>query len=78
MQINIEHQGIDDSVNITYGCTLIRDFECVNETSDFGKMKLNKQDFEPGKVHFSILSFSDKTIAETVELFYEKIQELIS
>jgi len=71
-------QGIDDSVNITYGCTLIRDFECVNETSDFGKMKLNKQDFEPGKVHFSILSFSDKTIAETVELFYEKIQELIS
>mgnify|MGYP003608860801 FL=1 len=41
-------------------------------------MKLNKQDFEPGKVHFSILSFSDKTIAETVELFYEKIQELIS
>lgn len=70
-------QKIDD-VNITYGCTLIRDFECVNEASDFGKMKLNEQDFEPGNVHFSILSFSNKTIAEAVDLFYEKVQELIS
>jgi len=75
--INIEHQLTDESC-ITYGCTLIRDFDCVNEGSDFGKMKVNQSDFEPGKVHFSILSFSDKSIKETVNLFYKKVQELIT
>jgi len=73
----IEHNLTDD-LNITYGCTLIRDYACVNESSDFGKMKLNQSDFEPGEVHFSILSFSNKSINETVDLFYKKVQELIS
>jgi hypothetical protein len=63
---------------VTYGCTLVRDHTCVNENSDFGKMKTNQSDFEPGKVHFSILSFSDKTIKDTVDLFYTKVQELIA
>lgn len=68
---------LSDNICITYGCTLIRDHSCINDSSDFGKMKSNQKDFEPGKVHFSILSFSDKSIDETVDLFYKKVQELI-
>jgi hypothetical protein len=75
--ISIEH-CLKDNVSITYGCTLIRDHTCVNEDSDFGKMKKNAMEFEPGEVHFSILSFSDKSINETVDLFYKKVQELIA
>lgn len=70
--------NLTDNIGITYGCTLIRDFNCVNESTDFGKMKTNEKDFEPGEIHFSILSFSDKSIAETVDLFYKKVQELIT
>lgn len=62
---------------ITYGCTLIRDFECVNEATDFGKLKSRSVEFEPGKVHFSLLSFEDKTISDTVDLFYEKVRDLV-
>lgn len=75
--ISISKQ-LTDNYAITYGCTLVRDYTCVNESSDFGKMKTNQSDFEPGKVHFSILSFSDKTIKDTVDLFYKKVQELIA
>lgn len=75
--ICIEH-SIIDKLGITYGCTLIRDHSCVNDSTDYGKMKSQKGDFEPGKVNFSILSFSDKSIEETVQLFYSKVQELIS
>ncbi len=69
---------LTDLFSITYGCTLIRDYCCVNEITDFGKLKSNKADFEPGSVHFSILSFSNKSIDETVDLFYQKIQELVA
>lgn len=75
--ISIE-QKLNDNFSITYGCTLVRDHTCVNENYDFGKMKTNQNDFEPGRVHFSILSFSDKTIKDTVDLFYKKVQELIA
>lgn len=75
--ISIEKQLADNFI-ITYGCTLVRDYTCVDENSDFGKMKTNQSEFESGKVHFSILSFKDKTIKETVDLFYEKVQELIA
>lgn len=61
---------------ITFGCTLIRDYSCVNATSDFGKMKSDVADFEPHKVHFGLLSFSDKTIAEAVELFYKEVYKI--
>ncbi len=69
---------LTDKYSITYGCTLIRDHTCVNENSDFGKLKSKVTDFEPDKVHFSVLSFSNKSIDETVELFYEKVQELVA
>lgn len=71
-------KGLNDNFSITYGCTLIRDHTCINEETDFGKMKSNASEFEPGKVHFSILSFRDKKISETVDLFYKKVQELIA
>lgn len=71
-------EKLTDNYQITYGCTLIRDNTCVNETTDFGKLKSNKTVFEPEKVHFSILSFSNKNIEETVNLFYQKVQELIA
>ena len=70
-------QNDSDKYSITYGCTLIRDYTCVNETSDFGKLKSNVTEFEPEKVHFSILSFNNKSIEETVNMFYQKVQELI-
>lgn len=72
------HYNATDKYSITYGCTLIRDYSCANEVSDFGKMKTQSAEFEPNKVHFSILSFQDKTINETVDLFYKKVQELIA
>jgi len=74
--INI-HNNTINKYSITYGCTLIRDYSCVNEANDFGKMKTQVAEFEPNKIHFSILSFENKTIKETVDLFYKKVQELI-
>lgn len=69
---------LTDKYQITYGCTLIRDYNCVNEATDFGRLKSEATEFEPNKVHFSILSFSNKNIDETVDLFYKRIQELIT
>lgn len=69
--------GKKDAYSITFGCTLIRDFNCVNEKNDFGKMKLNVKEFHPHNIHFSIISFAEQEIKETVDLFYAKVQELI-
>ncbi len=75
--VSIEH-GLSDKYSITYGCTLIRDYECVDEEKDFGKLKTHSAEFTPNTVHFSILSFSNKTIAKTVDEFYNKVHELIT
>jgi|GEM_PF-429818 len=74
--INIDLKRLNN-FSITFGCSLIRDFHCVDATKDFGKMKLNADEFLPNKIHFSILSFTGKSIEETVQLFYDKVQELI-
>jgi hypothetical protein len=66
-----------EKYSITLGCTLIRDFTCVDSAKDFGKMKLNSKEFNPNKIHFSILSFMGEEIEKTVQLFYKKVQELI-
>lgn len=66
-----------EKYSITLGCTLIRDFTCVDSAKDFGKMKSNSKEFKPNKIHFSILSFTEKEIEQTVQLFYKKVQELI-
>ena len=67
-----------DNYSITYGCALIRDYECVDYNRDYGKLKSNSSEFEPGTVHFSILSFENKTIQETVDAFYQTVRKLNS
>lgn len=69
--------GNTDKYDVTYGCGLVRDYSCVDEASDFGKMKSLAEEFEPGMVDFVIFSFTEKTIDETVELFYHKVKELV-
>ncbi len=71
-------EGRSDKYDITYGCGLVRDYSCVKEPEDYGKMKTNAADFKPGNVHFAIFSFSNETIDKTVQLFYEKVRELIN
>jgi len=66
-----------EAYSITFGCTLIRDFTCVDSKADFGKMKSKSNEFYPDKIHFSILSLTEKEIEPTVQLFYEKVQELV-
>ena len=61
---------------ITYGCGLVRDHTCVDEALDFGKIKNNATEFEPGNIHFAIFSFTEETIESTVDLFYKKVMEL--
>ncbi|MBV4357705.1 hypothetical protein [Pinibacter aurantiacus] len=61
---------------INFGCTLIRDYVCVNETNDYGKLKTDVSQFGNHSVLFALISFTGKTIAETVDLFYSKVKEL--
>lgn len=70
-------KGNSDKYEVTYGCGLVRDFNCVDESKDFGKMKALAHEFKPGNVEFVIFSFTEKTIDETVELFYQKVKELV-
>ncbi len=70
-------KGNSDKYEVTYGCGLVRDFNCVDESKDFGKMKALDHEFKPGNVEFVIFSFTEKTIDETVELFYQKVKELV-
>lgn len=69
--------GKKDKYDITYGCGLVRDSKCVDEVNDFGKMKSMEHDFTPGMIDFVIFSFTEKDIDETVDLFYQKVQELV-
>lgn len=66
-----------DKYHITYGCALVRDETCVDTTKDFGKLKTNTDEFKPGDVDFIIFSLTEKTIDETVDLFYQKVQEIV-
>lgn len=70
------NSGAADRVKVTYGCGLVRDFTCVDKELDYGKMKTQAENFHPGKVDFAIFSFTQKTISETVDLFYRKVQEI--
>lgn len=63
-------------VEIMYGCGLVRDYTCVDAARDFGKMQSLASEFDPGRIHFSIFSFTESTIDETVEQFYRKVMEL--
>ena len=74
--INI-YKGDTEKYDITYGCGLVRDYQCADETKDFGKMKSLAHEFEPGMIDFAIFSFTEKTIDETVDMFYQKVRELV-
>lgn len=76
MCIVIDIENKTNKCSITYGCGLVRDYTCVDEAKDFGKMKNNASEFEPSNIHFAILSFTEKTIDETIDLFYKKVQEI--
>lgn len=65
-----------DKYSITYGCGLVRDYTCADPDKDFGKMKSRVEEFRPGTVNFAIFAFTEKTISETVDLFYKKVREL--
>ena len=54
----------------------MRDYTCVKEPEDYGKMQKRKEDFKPGDIRFAIFSFMNKTIEETITDFYNKVQEL--
>jgi len=66
-----------NNYSITFGCTLIRDYTCVDDKKDFGNMESEQDEFEQNNIHFSILSFVEYDIEKTVQMFYEKVQELI-
>jgi len=66
-----------DKMHITYGCGLVRDTKCGDKERDFGKMKSNVEEFRPGEVDFAVFSFTQKTIDETVDLFYRKVREIV-
>ncbi len=70
--------GETDKYNFTYGCGLTRDYTCVDTDRDFGKMKSLSHEFEPGEIDFAIFVFKEKTISETIDLFYEKTRKLIN
>ena len=70
------NNGAADRVKVTYGCGLVRDYTCVDKNRDYGKMKTQAEDFRPGEVDFAIFSFTQKTISETVDMFYHKVQEI--
>lgn len=76
MFIILDIESKTNKCEITYGCGLVRDYECVDKTKDFGKMKTNACEFDPGNIHFVILSFTKETIESTIDLFYKKVREL--
>lgn len=69
----LEQEELNDLYQIVFGCCLVRDSNCFNK-SDFGKMKSKKDRFSPNRIHFIIPVF-DKSISETVDLFYNKVSE---
>jgi len=40
-------------------------------------MESKQDEFKHNNIHFSILSFIEYNIEQTVQMFYEKVQELI-
>lgn len=70
-------KGMTDYYKFTYGCGLIRDTTCVDETKDFGKMRSNVGEFRPGEVDFAIFTFTEKSISEAVDLFYRRVRDIV-
>ena len=69
--------GETDRYKVTYGCGLVRDSKCGDKERDFGKMQSQSDEFRPGEIDFAIFSFTEKTISETVDMFYHRVMEIV-
>lgn len=67
--------GKEKEFDLVFGCSLLRDVSCVKINEDFGKFYTQQTDFDPHHITFCIMNL-DKNISETIDLFYEKVQEL--
>ena len=67
--------GKDADFDLVFGCALIRDASCVKINEDYGKFFTQQTDFDPHNITFCVLNFN-KEITKTIDLFYEKVQEL--
>lgn len=67
--------GKEKEFDIVFGCALLRDVSCVKIDEDYGRFNTDKKDFDPHFIAFSIMSF-DKKIPDTIDLFYNRVQEL--
>ncbi len=67
----------NDKYDLVFGCALIRDINCVKVDDDYGKFFTQKTDFDPHQISFCIVNFN-QSIENTVDLFYNKVQEICS
>ncbi|MEO8965594.1 MAG: hypothetical protein ABI370_13090 [Gammaproteobacteria bacterium] len=67
--------GRDNEFDLVFGCSLLRDVTCVKINEDYGKFYTQQTDFDPHQITFCIMSL-DKNVADTIDLFYNKVQEL--
>ena len=67
--------GRESEFDLVFGCALLRDVSCVKINEDYGKFYTQPTDFDPHHVTFCIMSL-DKNVADTIDLFYKKVQEL--
>ena len=67
--------GRESEFDLVFGCALLRDVSCVKINEDYGKFYTQSTDFDPHHVTFCIMSL-DKNVTETIDLFYDKVQEL--
>lgn len=65
----------ESEFDLVFGCALLRDLNCVKINEDYGKFYTQQTDFDPHHVTFCILNL-DKNVADTIDLFYNKVQEL--
>lgn len=67
--------GKESEFDLVFGCALVRDVSCVKINEDYGKFYTQQTDFDPHHITFCIMSL-DKNVADTINLFYDKVQEL--
>lgn len=67
--------GRESEFDLVFGCALLRDVNCMKINEDYGKFYTQPTDFDPHHVTFCIVSL-DKNVTETIDLFYNKVQEL--
>ncbi|RZJ79829.1 MAG: DUF1837 domain-containing protein [Chryseobacterium sp.] len=67
--------GRESEFDLVFGCALLRDVSCIKINEDYGKFYTQQTDFDPHHITFCVMNL-DKNISDTIDLFYEKVQEL--